>query len=354
MKKLIILLILTTSISLFAQTYDFTLTVSPTHRTYNVLYPANFNPDEPDLQPDLFTISIIENTPSNNAVLYCKMTWEEEFAEIILTPDGQFPTSLTSSQIINSYPEGFGVEKQTFEDFLDNIEDLIIDTGRMPDGNYVFELGIYDYDYENEQIGDLLSNPGTAVVVIRSPISISLITPGNPVGLGVTNISELYPNFIWFSNLENYTLTIYELDEMYDTIEEIEMLDPHFVETNISGTNYSYSPDAPDFVLNKIYAWQVSAKVLSPVAAAESEYKSTMYLFKLSDTASEELSLQILKNFLNQLGIEGVDESIKLLEAGYTIDNIIWKGKEIPVDELMKIHEEITSGNIEPIKITVE
>ncbi len=349
MKKILILLILTISMSLIAQTPPM-LHITPTHVTYNVLYPANFNPDEPELQPNLFNITI-SGTSTANAVLYCKMIWEDEDAEITLTPNtpGQFPSNLSSVDIINSDPEGFSVQ-ESFNLFLDNIEDLIIDTGRMPDGTYIFNIGIY----ENDSNGNLLSNQATAVVVIRSPISISLITPGNPVGLGVTNISELYPNFIWFSNLEDYTLKIYELDEMYDTIEEIEMLDPHFVETNINGTNYSYSPDAPNFVLNKTYAWQVSAKVLSPIAASESEYKSTMYLFKLSDTASEELSLQILKNFLNQLGIDGVDESIKLLEAGYTIDNIIWKGEDIPVDELMKIHEEITSGNIEPIKITVE
>jgi hypothetical protein len=79
-----------------------------------------------------------------------------------------------------------------------------------------------------------------------------------------------------------------------------------------------------------------------------------MYLFKLSDTATEELSLQILLNFLNQLGIEGVEEIISLLEAGYTIDNIIWQGSEIPVETLMEILEEISSGNIVPINITVE
>ncbi len=58
--------------------------------------------------------------------------------------------------------------------------------------------------------------------------------------------------------------------------------------------------------------------------------------------------------FLNQLEIEGVDEIIKLLESGYTLDNLIWKGKEIEVEYLMEILEEISSGKIEPTKITVE
>ncbi|MDA3813997.1 MAG: hypothetical protein PF570_07070 [Candidatus Cloacimonetes bacterium] len=350
MKKILIVLILAMSLSLFAQ-YD--LSVTQTQNTYNVLYPANFNPDEPGQQPILFTLNITGVSPSN-AVLYCKMMWRDELAEITLTPNtpGQFPVNLSSVDIINSSPTGFSTI-QTFDDFLDNIEDLIIDTGRMPDGNYIFEIGLYEEGHAGDS-AYLLSDLVTAIVVIRSPISISLITPGNPIGLGVTNISEQYPNFIWFSNFEEYTIEIYELDGMYDTIEEIEMLEPHFVETGIVGTSYSYPPNAPTFEYNKTYAWQISAKVVSPVAASESEYKSTMYLFKLSDAASEELSLQILINFLNQLDIEGAEEVISLLEGGYTLENLVWKGQEISVEDLMNMLEEISSGEIEPTKIIIE
>ncbi|MHA1740456.1 MAG: hypothetical protein ACTSWD_17835, partial [Candidatus Heimdallarchaeota archaeon] len=175
-----------------------------------------------------------------------------------------------------------------------------------------------------------------------------------PIGLGVTNISEQYPNFIWFSNLEEYTIKLYELDGVYETVEEIEMLETHYVESEIFGTSFSYPPSAPEFEYNKTYAWQISAIVESPIEASQSIYKSTMYLFKLSDTATEALSLQILINFLNQLDIEGKDEIISLLEAGYTIDNIIWQGIEISVEDLMEILEEISSGNIVPFNITVE
>ncbi|MDP8204274.1 MAG: hypothetical protein P9L95_07075 [Candidatus Tenebribacter mawsonii] len=353
MKKILVVLILTISLSLFAQ-YDFTLTVSPpTPQTYNVLYPANFNPDEPDLQPNLFNLTI-NGTTTSNAVLYCEMSWENEQAEITLTPNtpGQFSSNLSSIDIINSDPIGF-TTIETFGDFLDSIEDLIIDTGRMPDGNYIFEIGVYEEGYEGEE-AYILSNPVTAIIVIRSPISISLITPGNPIGLGVTNISEPYPNFIWFSNLDDYTIKIYELDGVYDTVEEIEMLEPYFIESEILGTSFSYPPSAPEFVMNQTYAWQISAIATSPNASSESKYRSTIYLFRLSDTSSEELSLQILINFLNQLDIEGIDEIISLLEAGYTIDNIIWQGTEISVETLMEIIEEISSGNIDPINITIE
>jgi len=355
MKKILVVLILTISLNLFAQglLIDNEIVVT---KYYNVLYPANFNPDEPDLQPDLFMLTITGVVPSN-AELHCDMSWNgESVAYATLTPNttGPFPTNpLFSSDIISNLPPtGFEID-QNFDDFMDDIEDLIIDTGRMPDGNYTFEIGIYENGHAGN-VAYLITNQVTAILVIRSPISISLITPGNPIGLGVTNISEQYPNFIWFSNLEDYTIKIYELDEMYDTIEDIEMLEPHFVETGIAGTSYSYLPSAPEFEYNKTYAWQISATVESPIAASESEYKSTIYLFKLSDAASEELSLQILINFLNQLDIEGAEEVMSLLEAGYTLENLVWKGQEISAEDLMQILEEISSGEIEPTKITIE
>lgn len=347
MRKILLVLILTISLGLLAQT-ELTINITPHSSTYNVLYPVNFNPDEPSLQPNLFMVTINGDVPTN-AILYCKMTWNEEVAEITLNPLGQFPTVLSSSDIINSAPSGFTIE-QTFDAFLENIEDIIIDTGRMPDGNYVFEIGIY----ENDQYGTLISNLETAVVVIRSPISISLITPGNPIGLGVSNISEQYPNFIWYSNLGEYKIKIYELDRGYETVEEIEMLEPHYMESEIMGTSFSYPPSAPEFEFNKTYAWQISARTSSPNISSESVYKSTMYLFRLSNSSSEEMNLQILINFLNQLDIDGVGEVISLLEAGYTIDNIIWRGNEIEPAGLMEILEDISNGNITPTQITVE
>ena len=354
MKKILVILILAMSISLFAQTYDFTLTVTPPlHKTYHVLYPANFNPDEPEMQPSLFTVGI--NGPTSmNAVLYCRMVWEDEEATMTLTPNtpGQFPTLLNSIDIINSVPGGF-TTVQNFDDFLDNIEDLIMNTGRMPDGNYIFNIGIYEEGHQGEE-AYLLSNPVTAIVTIRSPISISLITPGNPIGLGVTNITEQYPNFIWFSNLESYTFKCYELDRIYDSVDEIEMLEPYYTESDIAVTSYSYPPRAPGFEYNKTYAWQIIARTMNPIMASESEYKSTIYLFKLSDTASDESGLQNLINFFNQLDIEGVGELINLLEVGYTIDKINWQNNDIKVEDLMHILESISSGNITPTKITVE
>jgi len=352
MKKLLIILILTVSISLFAQ-YDLSLTATVPQPVINVLYPANFNPDEPSMQPNIFMITLNGAVP-DNAVLHCKMTWEDESALVTLTPDspGAFPSTINSEDIINNSPNGFSVD-QTFDDFLDNIEDLIIDTGRMPDGNYVFELGIYEQGHEGDP-GYLLSNLVTVVITIRSPISISLITPGNPIGLGVTNISEQYPNFIWFSNLGDYTIKIYELDGVYDTVEEIEMLDPYYVENGINGTSFSYPPSAPVLEYNKTYAWQVNATTISPNESSQSVYKSTMYLFRLSDSNSQELGLQILINFLNQLGITGVDEVIGLLESGYTIESIIWEGNEIVPADLMNILEDISNGEYTPTQITVE
>ncbi|MCF7858031.1 MAG: hypothetical protein K9N07_01715 [Candidatus Cloacimonetes bacterium] len=352
MKKILVIVIFTIALNLSAQ-YDLGLTVTPSQRTYNILYPANFNPDEPEMQPILFNISII-GQPPDNAVLYCRMQWENEEAEITLTPNtpGMWPAQLNSSLVINSNPPGFEVV-QTFNDFLDGIDDILITSGRMPDGIYIFHIGIYESGHEGEE-DYLLSNPETALIIIRSPISISLITPGNPIGLGVSVISSQNPNFIWFSNLNDYQLRLFEVEEMGGSAEEIEMQDPIFTEPNIQTTNFSYPASAPTLQFDKTYAWQISATVTSPNISSQTVYKSTLYLFKLSNTESDAISYQILINFINQLDIDGVDEAISLLETGYRLDNIIWNGYEIPVEKLIEILEEISSGVITPVSITIE
>ena len=103
MKKILVILILSIALSLFAQGLLIDGRTEVTNY-YNVLYPANFNPDEPDLQPDLFMLTFTGVVPSN-AELHCEMSWDgESVAYATLTPNtsGPFPTNpLYSSDIIN-------------------------------------------------------------------------------------------------------------------------------------------------------------------------------------------------------------------------------------------------------------
>lgn len=351
MKK-VFLFIFFVLVALSHAQYPITIDVNPTTRTYNILYPAYFNPEEPENQPLIFAVSFDFTGDPVNYEIHCTMQWQDEGAYATLTPDvpDELPPQITNAGLINTDPAGFSIE-QTFEDFLDVIEDQIIETGRMPDGNYYFEIACYQPGHAGQE-GYEISNKVFATLIIRSPISISLITPGNPIGLGPAPISDNYPNFIWFSNLFEYTIKVFEIDGEYTTPEEIELLDPYF-EDSCTITSYLYPTDAPDLMLGRTYAWQVSADVLTPVGE-EGSFKSIIYSFMISTDQEDEMNNQILINFLTQLNIEDLEELIALINSGYDIKNIYWQGSTISMDELNDILEQIANGDLVIENVSVE
>ncbi len=355
MKKLILLLLcIAVSITLTAQ--EVILSVIPVNRnrTYNVFYPANFNPEEPGNQPVLFTINFVVTGVVEDYVIHCDMEWYDYSAYATLTPNENttFPLFLTNQDIISDETVGFEID-ETFSDFLSNIEDLILDTGRLPDGNYVFEIAVYSDGHGGED-QYLLSNKVTFVLTIQSPITISLITPGNPIGLGPAVIADQYPNFVWFSNLSDYTIKIYELDGEFQSAEEIEQqIEPFFEENNYPSTSFPYPPNAPDFRRNIVYAWQVSSEINTPMGSAE-KHKSVMYLFTVSTEEQEEQDNQMLVNFLNQLNIEGIQELIALIEGGYSCEKMFFDGNEISIDDLNEILQKISDGEIKIKDFSIE
>ena len=249
MKK-VFLFIFLVLVALSHAQYPITISVDPTTRTYNILYPAYFNPEEPENQPLIFTVSFGFTGDPVNYEIRCTMQWQDKVAYADLLPDipDELPSQITNAGLINTDPAGFSID-QTFEHFLEEIEDQIIETGRMPDGNYYFEVACYQPGHAGQE-GYEISNKVFATLIIRSPISISLITPGNPIGLGPAPISDNYPNFIWFSNLFEYTIKVFEIDGEYTTPEEIELLDPYF-EDSCTITSYLYPTDAPDLMLGR-------------------------------------------------------------------------------------------------------
>jgi hypothetical protein len=350
MKKLMIFIFLMVAISLFTQNVDIQVLIPANNTiTYNLFYPAYFNPEEPEQQPLLFKIQI-NSSVGNAYYLRCIMEYKDcSPAGATLTPlEGfQHPITITNSEIIveeGSSSLFFSVSNCTFDDFLDDIEDQIKETGRMPDGTYKFTIQAYETGSSSPCDEDFI------YVNIISPFSISLIIPGNPIGLGPAKISDNYPNFVWFSNLTDYTIKIYELEDEFSTAEEIEQLEPFFEEQNPS-TSFLYPTYAPDFLYNKIYAWQVFAEIQNPIATEQ--YKSIIYLFMLS-SEEEGINNQMLINFLSQLNIEGVNDIIALIEGGFSVDKLIWGAREITMEELNDILKKISEGELKVKNLTVE
>ncbi|RLC46539.1 MAG: hypothetical protein DRI23_12265 [Candidatus Cloacimonadota bacterium] len=345
MKRFILLLCILAMSLLYAQT---TLSVSPHVQTYNEFYPAQFNPDEPLSQPIFFTLTISGVVEDVKTVRF-EMNWNDNYALANITTEGEdvpFPAMLTNQDFINSDPIGLDIDNaDAFDDILDAIEDYILETGRIPDGTYLFTFTALDED------GNALSSDQMQLI-IQAPIAIGLITPGGPIGLPPVDITFQTPDFIWYSNLSDYTFSIFdisELDEDQRTPDNIEVLQPYYEQTNVFGTSLAYPPEAPALEVDKIYAWRVAASISIPIGSGTEPYKSGFYVFRIVTEGGVDPGEVILGNFLNNVSGEQAAAILELLNNGYELQEIEWQGETISVEELMEILQMIINGELEVI-----
>lgn len=351
MKKIFLFLFLLSCGFIFSQNFDVSINLTtPLGTNFNTFYPANFNPEEPYQQPIFFIMqfSTTANSPLEQYKIHVEVTFaNESTANVDLITNDNSPViplypetlTLTNQDVVNNDPVDFDNEGD-YDDLLSDIEDFVLSSGRLPDGDYYFRFQVLD-------LNDVpLSAPVSTTISIQSPISISLITPGYPLGsFGPMSLMNPYPEFIWFSNLSEYTFDLYHLDEEIESPEDIELLEKYF-STTVNTTSFVYPNSAPLLEDGEIYAWRVSANLSSP--GSQETIKSVFYTFQINmEEIDDEVEETIVINFLNQLNTDDISILQNLLSNGYNISTITWQGEEISVNELMQILNQLTNGELE-------
>ena len=366
--SILILCLIFLTVPLVAQSYDINIKVSPKNMVYNYIYPANFNPEDPMAQPLIIQASIKNNTSTAlDYELSMRMSWSGDvlIPNVIIEPDLPLNPNqtviITNQDMINSDgSSGFSTHGYNFDNFFDSnhdFEDFILDQGYLPDGTYNFEFKAFEKGSNNtvDDNQNALSDKGKFSFKIITPAPISLITPGSPINMGAGFIPDGYPQFVWFSNFQNYILRLYEIDDINMDEEEIEQLDP-FLEETISNyiTNYSYKTSDPVLEENQLYAWNISSKLNNPFGNQNPEISSIFYVFKLNPDVQQQIDDQTLVNFVNQLNADGTEDIINLIQNGFSLENINMEGQEMSAQELYELLMKIASGEIEVESITVE
>jgi len=191
---------------------------------------------------------------------------------------------------------------------------------------------------------------------VTTPTPISLITPGNPVGMEPSVNYDLNPNFVWFSNLNEYTFKLFELNEQTgntQTQEDIENLAPYY-QQEVNTTSFTYPTSAPPLEYGNTYAWQVTAQIVSPLSSNEEEYKSNVYTFKISGGEEANPDDLLLINFLRQLNSPSGEEAINLFGNGYSLKSLKFNDADISVNDLNNILLRLANGEIHLKSITIE
>ncbi|MCD4828297.1 MAG: hypothetical protein K8R90_02550 [Candidatus Cloacimonetes bacterium] len=356
MKKVSLLLMLLVAVGVLTA---LSLTLSPSPELYNLFYASYVDPTDPMAQPILFHATFNNDTGSSFMYeLSIDFTWNGNYLmdDAIATAENPLAigtTSFTSRDIIAEDNDDFN-SNITFDGILaDNpdFEDAILNTGRFPDGNYTINIVL-------NEIGGNRTAQGSLVFNVVSPISIQLLYPGTEIGSDVMPYLEMFPNFIWASNLQGYTFLLWEMEGVINaTAEDIENMTPLVECECTSATTLPYPPGAPTLEMGKTYAWQIYGGLLSPAdrSGTSNILRSPVFVFRVANPDDNEVYNQILANFLNN--IEGADlsEVYELLSQGFTpTGELTYMGQEMPFEDLNDLLILILNGELEFKTLSIE
>ena len=219
---------------------------------------------------------------------------------------------------------------------FESVTSAIMASGKLPDGEYRFELKIYSGLSEFDV---LLTSQDSKSIIVESPSGINLESPGGVLSDTLFNsIYTTYPVFNWNKGNCNNCNTYIRLAEfkkeyhssLGEALRDERMLpfnqaDEWYKLSDISTFQYPTS-DARPLEYGKIYVWQVKAEI-STTNGYEDEL-SSIYAFKISNPSeSAKVKTQNInqQNFIKALGEDqynalfGVDGPL----AGYSITNKI-------------------------------
>ena len=219
---------------------------------------------------------------------------------------------------------------------FESVTSAIMASGKLPDGEYRFELKLYSGLSEFDV---LLTSQDSKSIIVESPSGINLESPGGVLSDTLFNsIYTTYPVFNWNKGNCNNCNTYIRLAEfkkeyhssLGEALQDERMLPFNQAEqwyklSDISTFQYPTS-DARPLEYGKIYVWQVKAEI-STTNGYEDEL-SSIYAFKISNPSeSAKVKTQNInqQNLIKALGEDqynalfGVDGPL----AGYSITNKI-------------------------------
>ena len=219
---------------------------------------------------------------------------------------------------------------------FESVTSAIMASGKLPDGEYRFELKLYSGLSEFDV---LLTSQDSKSIIVESPSGINLESPGGVLSDTLFNsIYTTYPVFNWNKGNCNNCNTYIRLAEfkkeyhssLGEALRDERMLpfnqaDEWYKLSDISTFQYPTS-DARPLEYGKIYVWQIKAEI-STTNGYEDEL-SSIYAFKISNPSeSAKVKTQNInqQNLIKALGEDqynalfGVDGPL----TGYSITNKI-------------------------------
>ncbi|MBC8213166.1 MAG: hypothetical protein ISR90_05450 [Candidatus Marinimicrobia bacterium] len=274
-------------------------------------------------------------------------------------------TDINVNDPLSNYPsiEVISSEINTpSQEVIDGISDTIMESGKMPDGNYSFSIilsgenGTYDQIIENIQI--------------YSPVLLDLVTPGGTItDTSVTAIYTTYPVFQWsadYCSACSYGIRVSEFNpENHSTLSEaindmsVLPLSQYEEYYTLAGdaTTFQYPvSDASSLEQGKLYAWQVKRSYGTTLGTED--ILSDIYVFKIisldEPTGAFDPNQELIRDLIGEQQYDQLFGSGGELSGYSSTNTITVNGEEIPITQLYEFLSQIQTGDITIIDVEVE
>jgi len=288
--------------SAYAQQLSLSLNLAPELRNAQILRVSDFNITGSGSVSTLFNL-VITNSSAGviNALLRFELIGDRfPNTPIVVANTRPFPIS-PGSYTLTYQDIARGGDIDYNADAVQELTDAILQTGKLPAGNYTFILTVFDARQPNT-----LQDQESQTLRISSFTSLDLISPGAPVGnRECVEQFGLLPQFKWNSNADRFFMTVCEVLPSNSSPEEVMQNQPRLQQFVQRGSDFVGSPSliypsgGLPLQFGKTYYWQVQAIINSP--SGEVRLPSEIWCFQISSINNPGGSASI-QQLLNLLG----------------------------------------------------
>ncbi len=342
----ILLLIFIVPFQVFSQSIS--ISTTPTLQNAQVMYFSNFDIFAVGNPLYLFDVTVTGLDPGNDNDTYIKLVFLHNSKEVATATSNIFKTesnatasySASNIQLINSYQlGGFDINNfsSTFDPPDDNFENELYGSGKARSGEYKLRVELY--------INNSLADDAQVALNISNPSNIQLSDPGNKAGSGAPQeIMNEFPVFSFFSDGDEYVLSIYEKLSHHNSIEDVINSGNPIYKTDPSMPltspilNYATANGQP-LQIGSTYYWFVD--VLVPTTAGIETFRSEVYQFKVASLGGNSGQGQAVTSVIEMLRPVVGNEADNLSKnlTNFELKTIKINGKTISIYELQQIIE---------------
>jgi len=349
---MMLFLICTSSLQLFAQNPQVNIMATPTLQSAQVLYFSNFDIFNVGQAQYLFDVIVKDIVPGVSTDDVGRVELYFYLDDPINPVAEAISDDFYLKQVSGAIQRATNIELiqlRQLQDFRDidfstnfdppdtKFEDELYGSGKARSGDYSLRMELY--------INNSMVDYDELHIVVSNPSNIQLISPGYKVGSGTPEeVMTEFPIFTFASDGTEFLLSIYEKLSHHTSIEDVINSGNPIYQTSPSDPlmtpvlNYAQAGGQP-LIIGSTYYWYV--EVLVPTTGGNEKFRSEVYQFKVVEAGPPESGGQAFSSILEMLrpvvGNEADNLSKNLND--FSLKTIKINGRTITLYELQQILE---------------